>query len=248
MRLTLLEMTQDILSDMDSDEVDSIDDTVEATQVAQIIKTTYLSMMSNRLWPHLRKSVSLVPSYDATKPTHMSLPDNFVEMSYINYNKEKVGDTKKDYRPVQWLEPDQFMYKTNMNHSDADGVMLIEDYTGVEVLIRNDGAPEYYTSFDDKHLIFNSYDAAVDSTLQESKVQAQAYVFPDWVHEDDAVPDLPTNAFMALLEEAKSRCMRKLKQMPDQKSEQEARRQQGFLSRRLRRNKGGVKYPNYGRK
>ena len=38
MKRTLLEMTQDILSAIDADEVNSIDDTVEATQVATIIK------------------------------------------------------------------------------------------------------------------------------------------------------------------------------------------------------------------
>ena len=40
-RMTVLEMTQDILSDMNSDEVNTINGSLEATQVAQIIKTTY---------------------------------------------------------------------------------------------------------------------------------------------------------------------------------------------------------------
>ncbi len=41
MRRTLLDMVQEILSDMDSDEVESIDDTVEAEQVVSILKSTY---------------------------------------------------------------------------------------------------------------------------------------------------------------------------------------------------------------
>ena len=45
MKFTLLEMVQEILSDMDSDEVDSIEDTVEAEQVATIVRSTYLAMM-----------------------------------------------------------------------------------------------------------------------------------------------------------------------------------------------------------
>lgn len=44
MRKTLLEMVQDILSEMDSDEVNSINDTVEAEQVATIIKNCYLAL------------------------------------------------------------------------------------------------------------------------------------------------------------------------------------------------------------
>ncbi len=45
MKYTLLEIVQEILSDMDSDEVNSIDDTTESEQVATIVKSTYLSMM-----------------------------------------------------------------------------------------------------------------------------------------------------------------------------------------------------------
>jgi hypothetical protein len=39
-KMTLLEIVQDILSDMDSDEVNSINDSVESLQLAQMIKST----------------------------------------------------------------------------------------------------------------------------------------------------------------------------------------------------------------
>jgi hypothetical protein len=69
MKKTLLEMTQDILNDMDSDEVNSISDTVEAQQVANIIKTCYNEMISNRDWPHLRKLVQLDSLQTLRSPT-----------------------------------------------------------------------------------------------------------------------------------------------------------------------------------
>ena len=37
--MTLLDMVQDVLNDLDSDEVNDIDDTIEAQQIAQIIKS-----------------------------------------------------------------------------------------------------------------------------------------------------------------------------------------------------------------
>jgi len=49
-KLTVLDMVQDVLSDMDSDEVSSIDDTVEAMQVAQIIKTAFYEVINDGDW------------------------------------------------------------------------------------------------------------------------------------------------------------------------------------------------------
>lgn len=247
MKMTLLEVVQDILNDMDSDEVNSIDDTMESQQVAQIVKSTYFALISNRNWPHLKRGISLDAPGSTATPTHMLLQDNVKELSFINYNKAKTGETRKQYQPVKWREPDDFLRMTNRRNSDESFVDVIIDPSGIELLIRNDKAPEYYTSFDDSHVVFDSYDISVDDTLQESKVQAQGYVNPIWLSEDDFIPDLPEEAFTLLLEEAKSRASLKLKQTQDIKAEQEASRQNRWLSRKAWRVHGGIEYPNYGR-
>lgn len=248
MKMTLLELVQDILNDMDSDEVNSIDDTFESQQVAQIVKSTYIAMMSNRNWPHQMKLLSLVASGDDSLPTHVTIQDPIKEMISINYNKARDGETRRRYQAMRWLEPDDFLRHTNRRNSDESNIDIIVDPSGIELLIRNDLAPTYWTSFNDSTIIFDSYDNSVDDTIQESKIQARAYVMNSWVHVDDAIPDLPDEAFTALLEEAKSRAMFKLKQTADQKAEQESRRQQAWLSRKDWRAKGGIKYPDYGRK
>ena len=252
MRRNLLDMVQEILSDMDSDEVDSIDDTVEAEQVASILKSTYFSMMSNRNWPHLRRSIQIGSLGDTSKPTHMKVQDNVKELCFINYNKAKVSDTRKRYDSVTYLQPDQFLYKTNQENDTLATVETISDTGGVEFFIRNDKAPTYYTSFDDEYLVFDSFDNTVDTTLQESKVQAQAYVAPVWYADgyaepDTFIPDLPDDAFTALVEEAKSRAMFRLKQTVDQKAEQESGKQQKWLARKARRVGSGIQYPSFGR-
>lgn len=247
-KMTLLELTQDILSDMDSDEVNSIDDTFESQQVAQIVKSTYIAMMSNRNWPHQLKLLSLDASGDNALPTHVTVKESIKEMVSVNYNKAKQGETRRQYQPVKWIEPDDFLRHTNRRNSDEDNIDIIVDPSGVELLIRNDLAPTYFTTFNDDVLVFDAYDSEVDDTIQESKIQARAYVMPNWTHLDDAIPDLPDEAFTALLEEAKSRAMFKLKQMADSKAEQESRRQQTWLSRKAWRVAGGIKYADYGRK
>lgn len=247
-KMTLLELVVDILNDLSGDEVNSIDDTFESQQVAQIVKSTYIAMMSNRNWPHQLKLLSLDPSGDNALPTHVTVKDSIKEMVSVNYNKVRDGETRRRYEPVKWLEPDDFLRHTNRRNSDEANIDVIIDPSGVELLIRNDLAPTYYTTFNDSVLVFDAYNSAVDDTIQESKIQARAYVMSSWVHLDDAIPDLPDEAFTALLEEAKSRAMFKLKQTADSKAEQESRRQQAWLSRKAWRVAGGIKYQDYGRK
>ena len=247
MAMNLLDYVQDILSDLDLDVVNSIDDTFDATQVAQILKSTYLAMMSNRNWPHMRSAIQITASGQTSLPTHMNLQEGVKELLFVNYNKAKSGQTKKVYEPVKFKESDEFLRLLNHRNSDATNVDVIVDASGIELLIVNDTAPEYFTSFDDETMVFDSYDSAVETTLQESKIQAQGYVFPDFELSDTFLPDIPREAESAFLEEAKSKAAFKLKQQPDTKAEQEARRQQRWLSRKAWRVNGGVRYPSYGR-
>ena len=244
----LIDMVQEILSDIDSDEVESIDDTVEAEQIVSILKSTYYAMMNNRDWPHLRRSIQISSLGDVAKPTHMKIQDGVKELCFLKYNKQKSGATKKDYGDITFLQPDHFLHKTNQEDSSSADVLTVTDTGGIELLVRTNRAPSYATSFDDEYVVFDSYDSAVDSTMQESKIQAVAYVIPAWSSADDFIPDLPENAFPALVEEAKSKAALRLAQKPDEKAEQEAGRQNRWLARRARRINGGIQYPNWGRK
>lgn len=247
MKRTLLEITQEILNDMDSDEVNSIDDTTESVQVADIIRSTYASMLSNRDWPHTRIPIKFVASATADRPTHLKLPDNVKSLEIFNYNKVRAGETRKRYETVKYLTPDAFLRRQNQFDNDANTSDVILDETGVELIIQNNRAPEYFTSFDDTTIVCDAYDSTVESTLQNSKVQAVAYTIPAWVHEDSAIPNLPLEAFSLLIEESKSKASFKLRQVNDVKAEQEAGRQNRWLSRKARNIAGGIQYPNYGR-
>jgi 6-pyruvoyl-tetrahydropterin synthase len=244
----LLEITQEILSDMDSDVINSIDDTDEATQVAQIVKSTFEAMISNRNWPHTARLINLVASTDNTLPTHMTIAEDVKEFISVFYDKRKSTETRLRYDEVKYKGPDDFLRYTNNRDSTNSNILTITDPSGILLLIQDDKAPSFYTSFDDNTLVFDSYDSAVDTTLQSSKTQARAFVIPTFELSDTHIPDLPTEAFSALIEEAKSKAQFKLKQMQDIKSEQEASRQQRWLSRKAWRVHGGIRYPDYGRK
>lgn len=247
-KLSVLDMVQDILSDMNSDEVSSITDTMESLQVAQILKSTYEEMMSRKNWPHLQKLIYLNSSGTTDRPTHMAVPETIKEVVSVSYNKIKDGQTAPRWSEVEYKYPDDFLRYTNSRNTALANTVEIEDVSGVKLLIKNDAAPTFYTSFDDENIVFDSYDSAVDSTLQASKTQVLAYMSPVVTLNDTFVFDLPAEMFSVLLAEAKSTCFTRIKQMPDGKAEQQARRGLSWASRKAWQVEGGWRFPDYGRK
>lgn len=247
MKRTLLDMVQSIMSDMNSDEVNSIDDTVESQQVANIVKDSYFELIHTRNWPHLKKLIQLTASGGSSKPTHVYLEENISEFVFLKYNKRGATDTRDKWGDVTYVEPWAFLEIINSRNSSDDNVVVVYE-NDVLLMIRTDKAPEYCTSFDDDGFIFDSFDSEVDSTIQQNKIQAMAYVLPQWEHVDDFIPDLPTEAFSNLLEEARSTAFVTIKQVANEKSEQKAQRTRRWLSRKAWRAHGGILYPDYGRK
>lgn len=248
MKRTLLEITQEILNEMDADNVNSIDDTIESQQVAEIVRSCYNEMISNRNWPHLRNLIQFEASGTVSKPSHMKLPANVRELSEVKYDVRKTSSGKKEFRTISYMEPQEFLSYIASRDSLASDVQVVNDFSGVQLLIYNDLAPSYYTSFDDEYLVFDSFNSSIESTLQQSKTQGLAYIEPEWSHEDGAYPDLPPDAFSKLIEEAKSTAFLTLKQMANEKAEQRAARQGRWLALKSWRVDGSLKTPNYGRK
>jgi hypothetical protein len=179
----------------------------------------------------------------------MSLIDDVKKIDFVRYNVAKASDgERRKFIDIRWLEVDDFLRRLNaLDNTKGNIVTVIDPASNIPLAIRNDLAPTYYTSFDDTNIVFDSFDSAVDSTLQKSKTQVYGYVYPEWQMRDDFIPDLPNTAFTLLLEESKSRAFIELKQIANQKAEQEAQRQNSWLSRRDRRIKGGIRFPDYGR-
>lgn len=248
MKMSLLEMVQDILNDLESDEVNSIDDTPDSVQVAQILKTSYFELMSNREWPHLKRLMTLSHSGTPERPTHILLPENVKEMEYFAYDCTNTESNKYEMREIKFKYPDEFLRICSSRNNDTRNVRDVYDVGGTKLIIKTNSPPSYWTSFDDKYLVCDSYDSEVDDALKASKTQAMAVIMPVWETRDDFVPDLPVDAFAGFLAEAKSTAFLTAKQMMNDKAEQKAVRQARYMSRKAWRAHGGVRYPNYGRR
>lgn len=80
MKKTLLEMTQTILSSLDSDEVNSTSDTTESLQVARLIQTVYESLVDIANLPEVKTLFELSASADPDLPVVMYRPDNVLDV------------------------------------------------------------------------------------------------------------------------------------------------------------------------
>lgn len=250
MRMSVLEMVQDILSEMDSDEVNSIDDTIEAGQVATIIKNTYLLMCSNRNWGDEKKLVTLDHIGKVRMPTHLTIPNNIKQLDYLAYDctKEDGVSAQSDYRTLKYKLPDEFLRACQYRPNNNQNYVEVIDSGGVKLFIKNNAAPSYWTSFDDNHIICDSYDANVDTTLKASKTQAMVVLGASWEYRDDFIPKLPIEAYAALLADAKSTAFSSLKQVQNAKAEMNAQKQQRWLARKNSTTMGGVRYQTFGRR
>lgn len=249
MKKTLLTIVQDILNDMGSDEVNSIDDTVESQQVASIVRQCYQEVISNRNWPHLKRISTFDSSLDPNKPTHLAIPEDVKEIKEFRYDCQRKSDNGKIiYKTMKYLYPDEFLYYTGNRNSLNENVETVELHQGIKFLVFNNYPPTYWTAFDDEHVVCDSYQADMETTLMASKSIITAVYEPTWRHVDDYVPDLPTEAFAMLTEEAKSTAFLALKEMMNQKAEAKAQRQQKWLSRKAWTAHGGVRYANFGRR
>lgn len=86
---TLLDMVQGILSKMDSDEVNSISDTVESLQVANIIRDCYFDLIEEYDLPAHGNIITLDPFASSSYPNRLRIPENTSSIDWINYAIER---------------------------------------------------------------------------------------------------------------------------------------------------------------
>ena len=225
MARTLLDLTQTILSEMTSDSVNSISDTIESTSVAEIIRQVYLEMVDEMDLPSNRKLVALEGLGDTAKPTHMRIPENVSEVKWVKYDKRTTVSGNKDYRDITWIDPNTFVTMVNARPStDTTNYQVVQYDANIPLVIDKRNGPNYWTSFDDDYVVFDAYDNDVDSTLQSSKSIADVEFRPSLSLTDAAIPELPDNLQNTLYLRALSRAMADRKNQINPKVEQSERR------------------------
>lgn len=256
---TLLAATQEILSSMDADEINSIDDTIEARQVVDAAAATWRDLQAYLDLPQFEQYFELDPTTDVTKPTLMYLPDAVRRVDWIKYdNSEDLSTgatTVRNFREVKPLMRYEFFDR--MNSLDTVDTTIYQYSlvigTGTfDVRGYNNLYPSFYTIINDRTLVFDNYPATVDNTLVSNKTECFGLVVPTFTRADDWVIPLEGNALSLFVNEWKSQAFIELKQVQNAKADERARRALVQLkrtgSRAPTKDSPLHQLPNYGRR
>jgi hypothetical protein len=249
-KLTMLQIVQKTLEALNLDEVNSISDSPDAEQIAQIAQDSYYELLNQAEWPHTIRLEQLESVADAAKPNYLRIPDEVTRIDDFKYDATLTDDEDNpvdliEIKSVKWCSPVDFLRITQRRNTELDEISTITDFNGVRYHIYNDRNPSYWTSFDDEYVVCDAYNSDVESTLQGNKSQALMKWIENVVISDDTQVSAPSHFYQTWLAETKSTAFIYMKQEASPKDEQRARRGLAVLRRnasRTDRDDGKVKY------
>jgi hypothetical protein len=204
-KTTLLDIVQDILSDSDGDEVNSISDTVESDQAARIVRSEY-NIIVDEFDIKMHESLTKLDATGATTPAAMTRPEGAHSIEWIKYDRRTTAGGDPRFETVSYREPTEFIELTaRRTASDSEVETMALGASGYDIQIRNDQAPQWWTILEGYDtIIFDSYDSNLETNLQQSKSLCRVVQRPALALTDAAVPDLPENLMILLKNRARA--------------------------------------------
>lgn len=190
MKLTLLDIVQRTLSALDSNNVSSVDDSVESEQVVLIVQRIMDEINGRRDWKWLKKEGTLLA---ATDTNTASLPEDILSLKTVWY----------DNKELEYKYPQDFKYILSKRSTEEDNINNDGVYT--------DRVPKYYTSFDDDIITFDAYE---DSGIIIAKTYIYYDAIPDTLWDDSDIPDIPARFHDVVLKGVLAKAKQELKTDP----------------------------------
>jgi len=203
---TLIDFVQDILSDADGDSVNSITDTVESDQCARIVREVFDRIVDTHDSEHI-KTLKQLDATSAATPNVMTRPEGYFEIEFVRYDKRVTAGGDQKYQDVYYKGVYDFINMVSSRSTSDSDVTAVTLSTGHIIPVKNDTAPTYYTLMDEgsDELVFDSYDSALETNLQQSKSLIYSSVKPTLVLADATEISLPKH--LATLVKTDARAM-----------------------------------------
>lgn len=191
-RKSLLSIVQMGLTVTGGDAVSSISENQESEDMAMVARDVYYDVTSWDEWPHKNRIATVSVPGDITAPTVVRLRDSFSFIHKVQYLHNENGEDT-GFTDLCYIEPEYFLDMCDSKIRNTDTVRM----TGYGVnpstfiTVGTDEHPKFYTTFDNEHLIFDSYDKTVDPFISNYKTRVMASVIPDFQLDDSFILDIP---------------------------------------------------------
>lgn len=200
---TVLDIVQDILSDADGDEVNSINDTIESLQCARCVRTAFDNLVDGSDLK-MHTGLDQLEATSSASPNIMTRPEGVYEIQWIKYDI-RVSGTDPKFETISYVHPDELLEIFDARTLGDSNVESVAHSSGHTLLVRNDKAPEYWSIIDGyDEIVFDSYDSNLETNLQASKSQVFGVLKPTLTLSDSAEPDLPKHLANRLQNDARA--------------------------------------------
>lgn len=220
---TLLKLVQLIGERIGADEIDAIDETIEAVEIVNILELTYDEILDRRDWEFLRDRTLRMKARAGgdTKLFNLDIPSTVTKLQCVRY----IDDNGK-FPELDYVEPCGFISRLDGRNVGEANVTAIANDDGVLLNIITDAPPTFYTSFDEDTISFDSYDSARGTGNQAGDSLIIANVKPAMDFTDPTAKfPIPERMGTLLLNEAIATAGVQLRQVTDARAERIARRQ-----------------------
>jgi hypothetical protein len=158
MQKTLLKMVQNTLSLMDSDEINSIGDTIEGEQIAVCYSTIYDQIVTEYSLP------------GKTKTIRIGSTEDMMSIDEIQYDVRNAAGDPPKYATMTVISNQEFLDRqTNKDTTDSNTLSQRWPNTDITFGIHTNKAPRYVTLVEDRILVFDSLNTVVDTNLASLK-------------------------------------------------------------------------------
>lgn len=241
---TVLQFVQEIGDAITSDEIDTLDESVEATSIATILKQTYEEVISRKSWKFLKGRVRVFDARTSTLKCNLLIPADVTRLECVKYK-----DTNGKPQELTFLEPCDFVDKLMQRNPLLDNVETITNADGVDLYIANDTPPRYYTSFDEVEVTLDAYETTKSDGVvpQDSVIIATVIPVVDFTDPGATLP-VPERMDTLILNESIATANYRLRQTADPRSERLARRQNISLRENEPKTRDEDREVTYGRR
>ena len=242
---TILTLVQEIGEGIDTDEIDSLNETEEVVRIVNILEQTLKEVLDRKTWEFMKGKVRQL---DDRLPGSSQLNTLLIPADVTRITCLKYKDDNDKFYEVQYMQACDFVAMLQARTETEADITAIINADGVALNTRTTVPPQNWTSFDEETITFDSYNAASGSgnLIADSVIIADVMPVTDFT-DPTAVLNIPERMETLVFNEALVTCNYRLRQTADPRADRVARRQGISLRENEHKTKKDKKVKRYGR-